>query len=147
MSDSLLPIIRDHPRVCGKNANGRLSFTAHSESPPRVREKQAIQELGFLKSRITPACAGKTLLVRVTCLFRWDHPRVCGKNLNLKDFLTVLPGSPPRVREKLCTCRTTHNRYQDHPRVCGKNYRLYSWKCKNSGSPPRVREKLRVAQN
>mgnify|MGYP007100809490 CR=1 FL=1 len=33
-------------------------------------------------TRITPACAGKTIKRIQASVFAWDHPRVCGKNSN-----------------------------------------------------------------
>ena len=70
----------DHPRVCGKNFYpfGRCSETLGS--PPRVREKLA-QKIKVTKlTRITPACAGKTIESNLRLRLHWDHPRVCGKN-------------------------------------------------------------------
>ena len=52
---------RDHPRVCGKNLSALLRFSKSAGSPPRVREKLQTQSATLTASRITPACAGKTL--------------------------------------------------------------------------------------
>ena len=73
-------LTRDHPRVCGKNANKRLTSECNSGSPPRVREKlgNVIKSAG--SSRITPACAGKTYKSDYHARECGDHPRVCGKN-------------------------------------------------------------------
>ena len=75
------PYYRDHPRVCGENA-GVLHYGINKKgSPPRVRGKQkyctAIEE----SFRITPACAGKTVLDELIDNAEWDHPRVCGENV------------------------------------------------------------------
>ena len=55
------PLLKDHPRVCGKNKGDIVSDDAGAGSPPRMREKriQGIQR--HQESRITPAYAGKTL--------------------------------------------------------------------------------------
>ena len=52
--------VRDHPRVCGKNAMIRQPKGRFLGSPPRVREKLMRSNLFSLRTGITPACAGKT---------------------------------------------------------------------------------------
>ena len=86
---------------------------------------------------------------------------MCGKNFCLKVCIKKVPGSPPRVREKLRSFQTNLNSMgitpacagktpnktplvvtgQDHPRVCGKNQALRFVASTTPGSPPRVREK------
>ena len=149
--------------MCGKNGYRQLTVKGRSGSPPRVREKPqdirtAINTLG-----ITPACAGKTPLIKVLRTKSWDHPRVCGKNLKRSGMRKFQTGSPPRVREKLecivltplkvritpaCAGKTLTRKaffreLWDHPRVCGKNFDLVTLSNSNTGSPPRVREKPR----
>ena len=65
-----------------------------------MREKRAFTPVAFKSSRITPACAGKTLIPTLKYFITRDHPRVCGKNVTkvVKDI--AKEGSPPRVREK-----------------------------------------------
>ena len=93
-------LVRDHPRVCGKNLTLNISVLDSLGSPPRVREKLSDSNIQRMKAGITPACAGKTLrLPRFQQLGR-DHPRVCGKNGVLSMSLKRDMGSPPRVREK-----------------------------------------------
>ena len=55
------PLLKDHPRVCGKNKGDIVSDDAGAGSPPRMREKPF--QIAYLESsgRITPAYAGKTL--------------------------------------------------------------------------------------
>ena len=52
----------DHPRVCGENSIHVHGLCRFPGSPPRVRGKLTFQLRDSLKLRITPACAGKTLL-------------------------------------------------------------------------------------
>ena len=112
-------------------------------------------------SGITPACAGKTALITSTIIIRWDHPRVCGKNVVFSTAQASSVGSPPRVREKrnhaaislraygiTPACAGKTNRIpeylrflRDHPRVCGKNACARTHTLIPLGSPPRVREK------
>ena len=131
-------------------------------SPPRVREKL----LAFFEivnsPRITPACAGKTVLFSSLNSCMRDHPRVCGKNSLTKTIDVPRTGSPPRVREKPFLGRTHISEIgitpacagktiywwpsfldrRDHPRVCGKNTCACELPPACVGSPPRVREKL-----
>ena len=60
-SDSTLD--QDHPRVCGKNVVSTAGGNDGTGSPPRVREKQVMALSAVFASGITPACAGKTLLL------------------------------------------------------------------------------------
>ena len=155
---------RDHPRVCGKNSGVGLSGCCVSGSPPRVREKLKQRTDKIEPIGITPACAGKTLvLVRSLPKYR-DHPRVCGKNQWESYTAKTERGSPPRVREKpnaflnsscdtgitpACAGKTIFFHFsfilqKDHPRVCGKNNHLLTRLTDHVGSPPRVREKQRI---
>ena len=56
-----VPLIQDHPRVCGKNGVPAIRRTVFTGSPPRVREKLLHLKNFSIDYRITPACAGKTL--------------------------------------------------------------------------------------
>ena len=97
----LADALKDHPRMCGKNYRVRMLMDRVAGSPPHVREKLRSCNCQRIFSRITPACAGKTM---ATLQFRriiQDHPRVCGKNDLTKVIEAAMTGSPPRVREKL----------------------------------------------
>ena len=52
----------DHPRVCGENELKGFICERDSGSPPRVRGKPNLRIKPAFRLRITPACAGKTLL-------------------------------------------------------------------------------------
>ena len=96
----LADALKDHPRMCGKNYRVRMLMDRVAGSPPHVREKLRSCNCQRIFSRITPACAGKTM---ATLQFRriiQDHPRVCGKNDLTKVIEAAMTGSPPRVREK-----------------------------------------------
>ena len=92
--------LRDHPRVCGKNQKTANILSQLMGSPPRVREKLHFCLNNSRPFRITPACAGKTADTLVSRSLDRDHPRVCGKNLNVGRNVKPELGSPPRVREK-----------------------------------------------
>ena len=158
-----LPLFpQDHPRVCGENAAYFVKFLSPGGSPPRVRGKPAQEQLAAASSRITPACAGKTISVNDDEPASRDHPRVCGENFTRMSCTKISTGSPPRVRGKLddiiadpdlgritpaCAGKTPgifHKKrtLEDHPRVCGENLFTSTWSVRTSGSPPRVRGKL-----
>ena len=90
----------DHPRVCGENVTGAKSTTISAGSPPRVRGKLLTRITIKKTSRITPACAGKTLKLKFPIRSPKDHPRVCGENCRNLQELDRRKGSPPRVRGK-----------------------------------------------
>ena len=71
---------RDHPRVCGKDSNIPYTRSSVLGSPPRVREGRAFFLFVVVASGITPACAGRTVLVEKFAGCIEDHPRVCGKD-------------------------------------------------------------------
>ena len=151
----------DHPRVCGENKAEDFLINRKAGSPPRVRRKPLRNNLKRPKTRITPACAGKTENGVECVMFDTDHPRVCGENH--AEGLRRKPGfgSPPRVRGKrrwdstrdteqritpACAGKTDQTEgvgrdRPDHPRVCGENRQLRYLSDPCKGSPPRMRGK------
>ena len=151
----------DHPRVCGEKLRPSHPSAQRPGSPPRVRGKEAGDERRDGGAGITPACAGKSYLLAFMAQGRWDHPRVCGEKVVPIKSLTVVLGSPPRVRGKefgsmlycspsgitpacagkrICKPHGTL-RDVDHPRVCGEKIPLEIQLNGAAGSPPRVRGK------
>ena len=49
-----------HPRVCGENISDAGAFFGSWGSSPRVRGKRAAGGTHFARTRLVPACAGKT---------------------------------------------------------------------------------------
>ena len=90
----------DHPRVCGENELEIFEVSPCTGSPPRVRGKLDVYDAGNPSPGITPACAGKTLTLRLCMNQAWDHPRVCGENKHDHPIQELIAGSPPRVRGK-----------------------------------------------
>ena len=93
----------DHPRVCGEKTPHTCRKTCATGSPPRVRGKVLDPESVTEDDRITPACAGKSSFAVVPVGSPWDHPRVCGEKSIIQIILSVIKGSPPRVRGKAST--------------------------------------------
>ena len=131
--------------MCGENLEKLESVAKYVGSPPRVRGKRNKWNNFSLYTRITPACAGKTLFGLQRPRLGEDHPRVCGENRDRWGGLHEIAGSPPRVRGKLspetqmndpqritpaCAGKTSLELLQaflteDHPRVCGENKLIY----------------------
>ena len=152
----------DHPRVCGEKEWKDISTKSIIGSPPRVRGKVRLRSLQLLLRGITPACAGKRLLLVVLLRPFWDHPRVCGEKARCTAGIFPVSGSPSRVRgkENVDTYKRRHSRItpacagkrqlalvtnvpnRDHPRVCGEKTGLSSRISPCGGSPPRVRGKV-----
>ena len=153
---------RDHPRVCEEKVTGIRSQTINEGSPPRVRGKDKPDEKKFTFGRITPACAGKSQLVKAFQRRSWDHPRVCGEKYRPSARLLIFGGSPPRVRGKV-SVRAAWRPYhgitpacagksrsqprlpctgRDHPRACGEKLSTTSTDIHPAGSPPPVRGKV-----
>ena len=65
-----------------------------------MRGKGEKETRSFKAAGITPAYAGKSLVVAGVCYDKQDHPRLCGE----KSFMLCFPfcqmGSPPPMRGK-----------------------------------------------
>ena len=57
---------RDHPRVCGEKGHGSELRGRQVGSPPRVRGKEVRTQRSDIRSRITPAHAGKSSIQHLT---------------------------------------------------------------------------------
>ena len=91
---------RDHPRVCGEKRILKVYDFEFEGSPPRVRGKVVLDLQAVKDSGITPACAGKSLLLGDKHRTAQDHPRVCGEKCGITSRTSWEKGSPPRVRGK-----------------------------------------------
>ena len=89
---------KDHPRVCGEQTTRPWTMRATKGSPPRVRGTDEAEEVHTSKEGITPACAGNRYLTKPRYLLSWDHPRVCGEQVENAWLDMPAAGSPPRVR-------------------------------------------------
>ena len=87
--------------MCGNHIKYPFLSGALSGSPPRVREPLAEDDMDNITARITPACAGTTLLCSHVLTSSKDHPRVCGNHSDEDGLRLHGRGSPPRVREPL----------------------------------------------
>ena len=108
-------------------------------SPPRVRGVLSISSCPEVPDRITPACAGSTVVNEVQIPVVWDHPRVCGEYMEIRSYDYGDSGSPPRVRGVPSIDHWLSSAVRDHPRVCGEYEQMQKGACYKKGSPPRVR--------
>ncbi len=74
-------INKDHPRVCGEKKKLTLLSASTVGSPPRMRGKAAGAGHPCMAAGITPAYAGKSLIMALAWRIGGDHPRVCGEKL------------------------------------------------------------------
>ena len=158
---SLPANIRDHPRLCGEKRQLESLLSSDRGSPPPMRGKAENACVTDEGNRITPAYAGKSVIVAFVFFKSWDHPRLCGEKFIRITPIKDTPGSPPPMRGKECytngSCavhritpayagksRTTARaifRQKDHPRLCGEKFVKCSRSFTLSGSPPPMRGK------
>ena len=91
---------RDHPCVCGEKLFISQFDTQARGSPLRMRGKVRLLCWQTLTKRITPAYAGKRLLMACGSSLPTDHPCVCGEKHEKHGFSVLFSGSPLRMRGK-----------------------------------------------
>ena len=92
---------RDHPRACGEKKRLTGSTFGRMGSPPHTRGKGVGRWCKGGRFRITPAHAGKRLLIPGTTAARWDHPRTRGEKYGDDQRKGLDQGSPPHTRGKV----------------------------------------------
>ncbi|SQH27580.1 Domain of uncharacterised function (DUF2825) [Arcanobacterium haemolyticum] len=70
-----------YPRVCGEEKQSPTRFEIEIEIPPRVRGRAPKVLFADSVAGNTPACAGKSCLIRCWWFRRRKYPRVCGEEL------------------------------------------------------------------
>ena len=153
------PSARDHPRVCGEQPSALNRECSVRGSSPRVRGAGRRRVSRRAGRGIIPACAGSRPFWAAALPSRWDHPRVCGEQVEKSQWNDFSKGSSPRVRgagrvearqvqvhgiipacagsSRDCTWRRGGR--QDHPRVCGEQSLVHPAEPREAGSSPRVR--------
>ena len=126
-----------------------------------MRGKAPIWYNRGVKTRITPAYAGKSQCFNNLCTFIQDHPRLCGEKCSESRWTFCTSGSPPPMRGKvdIQTEDGTPDRITpayagksfgctmlleiggDHPRLCGEKLMLIYSMIRGLGSPPPMRGK------
>ncbi len=87
-----------HPRVRGENLEIGSSGMVFAGSPPRARGERHPVPDAARQHRITPACAGRTVVPSSAPATGTDHPRVRGENWIEQHCIVPDGGSPPRAR-------------------------------------------------
>ena len=91
----------DHPRMRGEDRFVRVVKSCSAGSPPHARGRRVLNAVGGSASRITPACAGKTVVTIEECPRIADHPRMRGEDFADVDTIVFDEGSPPHARGRL----------------------------------------------
>ena len=91
----------DHPRLCGEKGNSKGLRGARWGSPPPMRGKAYSWCAEDRSSRITPAYAGKSILLYLPVYDVEDHPRLCGEKFDERMNQRIFIGSPPPMRGKV----------------------------------------------
>ena len=153
---------QDHPRLCGEKSLSDCELKAVKGSPPPMRGKVYVNGLKLIPNRITPAYAGKSFLCHADFTTQLDHPRLCGEKPHPKQRGAEHRGSPPPMRGKASTlktsrrfpgitpayagkritCTLTLSLPQDHPRLCGEKCKPILNIVRCMGSPPPMRGKV-----
>ena len=134
-----LPLIRDHPRMCGEHVEAVIC--------------------GVLDCGIIPACAGSTATLDGRASPSRDHPRMCGEHWGWTPVKCSLVESSPHVRGALaivshydgdvgiipacagstCFSALVACERRDHPRMCGEHKIVTDDVEAGQGSSPHVR--------
>ena len=71
--------LQDHPRLCGEKFGMRSFIFSLVGSPPPMRGKAIMTLRKSMTVGITPAYAGKRIIIFVDTGYQRDHPRLCGE--------------------------------------------------------------------
>ena len=86
-----------------------------------MRGKGDADSIAVFLCRITPAYAGKSLLVLIGGIGDRDHPRLCGEKFTTAWFSYVTSGSPPPMRGKATNPTGALNTDRITPAYAGKS--------------------------
>ena len=93
-----LPLLGDHPRVCGEHVRLARARVPVQGSSPRMRGTPEWLDGEAWADGIIPAYAGNTCGCRERRQGAGDHPRVCGEHIGKKSEVRSDRGSSPRMR-------------------------------------------------
>ena len=128
-------------------------------SPPHARGRRTRRTGKANRTRITPACAGKTSVCIRVEIFTGDHPRMRGEDLSRRSIISSKWGSPPHARGRrraghfsasneritpACAGKTDRSQIRvrlrsDHPRMRGEDIIRDLKSQVDGGSPPHAR--------
>ena len=111
---------KDHPRLCGEKSRYSVTLWITAGSPPPMRGKVFRFGVEGTKCGITPAYAGKSILLRNRQSFRGDHPRLCGEKTKCRTATVMAVGSPPPMRGKAASQTFQTSSFGITPAYAGK---------------------------
>ena len=156
---TVLASLWDHPRMRGEDRRRAGEKRALQGSPPHARGRRGTQSGGSLRTRITPACAGKTARRPAHRASPRDHPRMRGEDCRPSSTSAKARGSPPHARGRRSSWRPRPSRpgitpacagktmslrpcsrvFWDHPRMRGEDTSPIEEDIISQGSPPHAR--------
>ena len=131
----------DHPRACGEKDERQPESKGGVGSPPRMRGKGTSRFRGRCPSRITPAHAGKSVIVPEGMEKAGDHPRACGEKWLAPERVPTVWGSPPHTRGKGRELAGGVRAQGITPAHAGKRQARPGQVGRPRGSPPHMRGK------
>ena len=99
----------DQPRVRGEHSRARVDSRIAFGSAPRARGTRVDVRVGVGVSRISPACAGNTCVIRILDMALPDQPRA----------VVVVAGSAPRARGTPNNSEICYESYRISPACAG----------------------------
>ena len=112
---------RDHPRTRGEKFAIKSTNANELGSPPHTRGKATETISSISAPRITPAHAGKSLVVNFNFYNPQDHPRTRGEKELTLDENARSEGSPPHTRGKVARFVTVWTLTRITPAHAGKS--------------------------
>ena len=125
--------------MCGEKLSTSEDNLICDGSPPRVRGEGPDRFYQAGPVRITPACAGRSGVLRYNVTDVKDHPRVCGEKRGKQILERGGRGSPPRVRGEVVRNHLEPHGTRITPACAGRSCTRSAPGSGCSGSPPRVR--------
>ena len=97
----MVEIFEDHPRMRGEHENKTVEFFDSFGSSPHARGALSYLPLERNPSRIIPACAGSTTVLKLMIVHLRDHPRMRGEHTLVTRDIHAVVGSSPHARGAL----------------------------------------------
>ena len=138
-------LLKDHPRLRGEKSTSPRPFSLDGGSPPLARGKGGRSPGATTDTRITPACAGKSLWREASgSLFSGSPPLARGKGQ--KCHVGRAPDRiTPACAGKRSERRKNEEQRQDHPRLRGEKATAPGSILRPVGSPPLARGKESIS--
>ena len=141
-SDTLVPALKDHPRVCGEHMTSAAMGNEAAGSSPRMRGTPFAPPTPVDTTGIIPAYAGNTQQASgLVERRRGSSPRMRGTRPR-SAIRTRTCGIIPAYAGNTIFRLPADCLAWDHPRVCGEHVESVLWHHVRLGSSPRMRGTL-----